>query len=126
MKKQLQYLLYLAALALFLSGAISLNAQTPQTQQPESQSQQPAQQAPPAQGQENPDTQAQPSQKAGVQTFTGTIVKTGTKYMFQDAASDSTYDIDHQDVVQKFEGKKVTVHGTLDANNKMIHLKPAD
>jgi len=126
MKKQLQYLLYLAALALFLSGAISLNAQTPQTQQPESQSQQPAQQAPPAQGQENPDTQAQPTQKAGVQTFTGTIVKTGTKYMFQDAASDSTYDIDHQDVVQKFEGKKVTVHGTLDANNKMIHLKPPE
>jgi len=126
MKKQVLYLSYLGALALLLSAAISLNAQTPQTQQPESQSQQPAQQAPPAQGQENPDTQAQPSQKAGVQTFTGTIVKTGTKYMFQDAASDSTYDIDHQDVVQKFEGKKVTVHGTLDANNKMIHLKPAD
>jgi hypothetical protein len=126
MKKQLQYLLYLGALALFLSGAISLNAQTPQTQQPESQSQQPAQQAPPAQGQENPDTQAQPTQKAGVQNFTGTIVKSGAKYMFQDAASDSTYDIDHQDVVQKFEGKKVTVHGTLDANNKMIHLKPPE
>ena len=124
MKKQLQYLLYLAALALFLSGAISLNAQTPQTQQPEPQSQQPAQQTPPAQsGQDNPDTQAQPSQKAGVQTFTGTIVKTGTKYMFQDAASGNTYDIDHQDEVQKFDGKKVTVHGTLDANSNTIHIK---
>jgi len=110
-----------------LSGAVSLNAQTPQTQQPEPQSQQPAQQAPPDQpGQENPDTQAQPSQKAGVQTFTGTIVKSGTKYMFQDAASDNTYDIDHQDVVQKFEGKKVKVNGTLDANSKMIHLKLPD
>jgi hypothetical protein len=127
MKKQVQYLSYLGALALFLSGAVSLNAQTPQTQQPEPQSQQPAQQAPPDQpGQENPDTQAQPSQKAGVQTFTGTIVKSGTKYMFQDAASDNIYDIDHQDVVQKFEGKKVKVNGTLDANSKMIHLKLPD
>ena len=127
MKKQVQYLSYLGVLALFLSAAISLYAQTPQTQQPEPQSQQPAQQAPPAQsGQENPDTQAQPSQKAGVQTFTGSIVKSGNKYMFQDAASGNTYDIDHQDEVQKFDGKKVTVHGTLDANSKMIHVKLPD
>jgi uncharacterized protein YdeI (BOF family) len=127
MKKQAQYLSYIGALALFLSGAISLNARTPQTQQAEPQSQQPAQQAPQDQsGQKSPDTQAQPSQKAGVQTFTGTIVKSGDKYMFQDAASDGTYDIDHQDVVQKFEGKKVTVHGTLDTNSKIIHLKPPE
>jgi uncharacterized protein YdeI (BOF family) len=127
MKKQVQSLWYLAVLALFLSVVISLNAQTPQTQQPEPQSQQPTQQAPPNQsGQETPDTQAQPSQKAGVQTFTGTIVKSGNKYMFQDAASGNTYEIDHQDVVQKFEGKKVTVNGALDANSKMIHIKSPD
>jgi uncharacterized protein YdeI (BOF family) len=65
-------------------------------------------------------------EKAGVQTFTGNIVKSGDKYMFQDAASGNTYDIDHQDEVQKFEGKKVTVHGTLDANSKMIHIKSSD
>jgi hemolysin activation/secretion protein len=124
MKKQVHHLWYLGAFALFLSVAISLNAQTPQTQQREPQSQQPAQQAPPDQSApENPDTQAQASQKAGVQTFTCTIVKSGNKYVFQDAASDNTYDIDHQDEVQKFEGKKVTVHGTLDANSKMIHIK---
>jgi uncharacterized protein YdeI (BOF family) len=124
MKKQVQYLSYLGALALFLSAAISLNGQTQQTQQQEPQSQQPAQQAPPDQpAQENPDTQAQPSQKAGVQTFSGTIVKSSNKYMFKDATSGNTYDIDHQDEVQKFEGKKVTVHGTLDANSNMIHIK---
>jgi uncharacterized protein YdeI (BOF family) len=124
MKKQVVYLSYLGALALLLSAAISLNAQTPQTQPPEPQSQQPTQQAPPDQSaQENPDTQAQPSQKTGVQTFTGSIVKSGTKYMFQDAASGNTYDIDHQDEVQKFDGKKVTVHGTLDANSNTIHIK---
>jgi NAD(P)-dependent dehydrogenase (short-subunit alcohol dehydrogenase family) len=97
---------------------------TGRRQQPEPQSQQPAQQTPPDQSaQENPDTQAQPSQKTGVQTFTGSIVKSGTKYMFQDAASGNTYDIDHQDEVQKFDGKKVTVHGTLDANSNTIHIK---
>jgi uncharacterized protein YdeI (BOF family) len=127
MKKQVQYLSYLGVLALLLSMAISLNAQTPQTQQPEPQAQQPAQPAPPDQsGQVNPGTQAQPMEKAGVQTFTGNIVKSGDKYMFQDAASGNTYDIDHQDEVQKFEGKKVTVHGTLDANSKMIHIKSSD
>ncbi len=127
MKKQAHSLRYLGALVLFLSVVISLNAQTPQKEQPEPQSQQPAQQAPPDQsGQDTPDTQAQPSQKAGVQTFTGTIVKSGDKWMFQDAASGDTYDIDHQDEVQKFEGKKVTVHGTLDANSKMIHIKSPD
>jgi hemolysin activation/secretion protein len=139
MKKQVQSLWYLGALVLFLSLAISLNAQTQQTQQPEPQTQQapqqaqpePAQQAQPDKlpdqsGKPAPDTQAQSpssSQPSGVQTFSGTIVKSGNKYMFQDAATGNTYDIDHQDEVQKYEGKKVTVHGTLDAAAKMIHVQ---
>jgi Protein of unknown function (DUF5818) len=132
MKKQVQSLWYIGALVLFLSVAISLNAQAPQTQQPEPQTQQPAQQAQPDRlpdqsGKQAPDAQAQSSptssQTSGVQTFSGTIVKSGNKYVFQDAASGNTYDIDHQDEVQKFEGKRVTVHGTLDAAAKMIHLQ---
>jgi len=47
-------------------------------------------------------------------------VKQGDKYMLQDAASGTTYDIDHQDEVKKFEGKKVKVHGTLDSTGKKI------
>ncbi len=96
-------------------------AQTPDQTQP---SQTPSQ--PPAQ---TPDQAAQPapgaqSQSAtGVQTFSGTIVKSGDKYMLQDEASGQTYDIDHQDEVQKYEGKRVKVHGTLDASGKMIHLQ---
>lgn len=43
--------------------------------------------------------------------------------MLQDEASGQTYDIDHQDEVQKYEGKRVKVHGTLDASGKMIHLQ---
>ena len=43
--------------------------------------------------------------------------------MLQDEASGTTYDIYHQDEVQKFEGKRVKVKGTLDASGKMIHLQ---
>ncbi len=136
MKKQVQSLWYLGALVLFLSVAISLNAQSQQTQPPEPQTQQAPQQAQPEpaqpaqpdrlpdqSGKQTPTGQAQSSQTAGAQSFTGTIVKSGDKWMFQDAASGNTYDIDRQDEVQKFEGKKVTVHGTLDASAKMIHIQ---
>ena len=43
--------------------------------------------------------------------------------MFQDAASGNTYDIDHQDEVKQYEGKKVKVHGTLDPSTKTIHIQ---
>ncbi len=123
MKKQIQFLWLLSALILFLSVSIALNAQqTPQTQPADPQTQQPAtpDQARPSQ---TPDSQAQPTQSNGVQSFTGTVVKSGDKYVFQDAATDKTYDIDHQDEVQKYEGKRVKVHGTLDPSGKMIHLQ---
>jgi uncharacterized protein YdeI (BOF family) len=93
---------------------------TQQSGQEQAQPQQPRQ-APDQSGQA-PDSQAQ-SQQPGVQVFTGTIVKSGDKYMFQDSASNTTYDIDHQDQVKQFEGKKVRVHGTLDSNGKMIHVQ---
>jgi hypothetical protein len=134
MKKQVQSVWFIGALVLFLSVAISLNGQTQQTQQPEPQTQQspqqaqpePTPQAPPDRlpdqsGQQAPDSTTQSSQTSGVQTFSGNIMKSGNKYMFQDAATGNTYDIDHQDEVKKFEGKRVTVHGTLDG--KMIHIQ---
>jgi len=99
-----------------------------QTQQPssESQSQSPSQppagQTPETTGQ-RPDQQNGSATASGTQSFTGTIVKSGDKYVFQDAASGNTYDIDHQDEVQKFEGKRVKVHGTLDSSGKTIHLQ---
>jgi hypothetical protein len=124
-----------AILAGTLSLATSLSAQDAsqaQPQQPQSQPSQapdssgqtmPSQSAPPqsAPAQQSPDAQAQSS--AGVQTFTGTIMKAGDKYVLQDAASGNTYDLDHQDELAKFEGKKVRVHGTVDASGKMIHVQ---
>jgi hypothetical protein len=132
MKKRIQSLWFLSALILFLSVGVALNAQQtpPQSPPADSQAQQPTQPSqaqpnqPPDQGeQQTPDSQAQSSESAGAQAYTGTIVKSGNKYVFQDAASGNTYDIDHQDEVQKFEGKKVKVHGVLDANAKMIHVQ---
>jgi hypothetical protein len=133
-----------AALIGALSWGTSLSAQDApqaQPQQPQSQpsqapdssgqampsqstpNQTPSQAAPsqPAPAQQAPDAQAQSA--PGVQTFTGTIVKAGDKYVLQDAASGTTYDIDHQDEVAKFDGKKVRVHGTIDASGKMIHVQ---
>jgi hypothetical protein len=59
----------------------------------------------------------------GVQAFSGTVVKEGDRYMLHDEASGQTYDLDHQDEVQKYAGKRVRVHGTLDPAGKMIHLQ---
>ena len=102
--------------------------QTPDnSQQPPDNSQQPPdnsqQQTPPASQQQPPDNSTQSQQSADSHSFTGTIVKSGDKWMFQDAASGNMYDIDHQDEVKKFEGKKVKVHGTLDPDGKTIHLQ---
>jgi uncharacterized protein YdeI (BOF family) len=133
-KKRIHSLRFLAVLAL-VSGMALLSAQLyAQTAEPSSQQQSPAQrpgqgsaqqprqpgQTPDQSGQQAPDSQ---SQQPGVQVFIGVIVKSGDKYMFQDSDSGTTYDIDHQDQVKQFEGKKVRVHGTLDPNSKMIHVQ---
>ena len=55
----------------------------------------------------------------GAQTFTGTVVKQGDKYVLKDDAG-KTYDIDHQTDVAKFEGKRVRVQGTLDPSGKIM------
>jgi outer membrane biosynthesis protein TonB len=144
--KKLQSLSFLATLAVVI-GMISwgsvLNAQTtpsttPDTAPPQQtpQTQPPSPEMPPA-SQQAPKAQQPPSQtpdstapesgsKAGsssaptdTQTFSGTVVKQGDKYMLKDD-SGKMYDIDHQSDVAKFEGKRVRVQGTLDANGKIL------
>jgi Protein of unknown function (DUF5818) len=121
----------LGTLALLFCFTLSLSAQQNTPSQPtDPTALQPAQ---PAQGQEQssqtPDSRSTPgaAQQAASasdsQTFTGTIVKAGDKYVLQDTASGSTYDIDHQEQLKQYEGKKVRVHGTLDSSGKMIHLQ---
>jgi len=97
--------------------------QTPSQQQPDS-SQPPDSTAPSGR---TPQSGAQrPSDSAGAgtdtQTFSGTVMKQGDKYMLKDD-SGHVYDIDHQDEVKKFDGKRVRVQGTLDPSGNKIMVK---
>jgi uncharacterized protein YdeI (BOF family) len=56
------------------------------------------------------------------QSFSGTVEKSGDKYMLKDD-SGKMYDIDHQDDVKKFEGKRVRVQGKLDDSGTKILVK---
>jgi uncharacterized protein YdeI (BOF family) len=123
MKKQFRFWWSLGVLAAILSMGVVLNAQQTQPQQPPG-AQTPApptsdQPAPPPQ----PNGTDQASPANATQVFSGTIVKVGDRYMLRDETSTRTYDLDHQDAVQKYAGRQVRVHGTLDPNGKMIHLQ---
>lgn len=148
MKKRLELLSFVATVvAVFALGSwvlTSWNANSlgtvAQARQntPNSQQTPPDQAAPPPQqnqappqtqpgqtqpGQSQPPDQAQQSAPTDGHEFVGTIVKQGDKYMFQDAATGQMLDIDHQDQVKKFDGKKVRVRGTLDPQTKTIHVQ---
>jgi len=146
-KNRIQSLSFLATLAVVLgmiSWGSALNAQTtpsaqdqqtpqstptpdtPPTQQPPA-AQTPDQTPPPDQAQP-PDQSQKPDSSAGMptasdtQTFNGTVVKSGDKYMLK-TDSGKTYDIDHQDDVKKFDGKRVKVQGKLDDTGTKILVK---
>lgn len=101
---------------------------TPSPEMPPSSQQTPNAQTPPSQ---TPDTTAPESGskagtssatgagESGTQTFSGTVVKQGDKYVLKDD-SGKVYDIDHQTDVAKFDGKRVRVQGTLDPNGKIL------
>jgi uncharacterized protein YdeI (BOF family) len=120
MKRSMQSFGLAGALALsFLTAQVF--AQQSDTQQQPSQ-QQPSQQNPGNQGQQSPDAQGSSGQ-SNVQVFTGVITKVGDKYMLQDSANSTSYDIDQQELAKKYEGQKVRIKGTLDPDGKTIHVK---
>lgn len=134
--KNRSYSLWFAGFALMVALALPMYAQQTGQQPDQStpgqptagQPQQPGQsptgqptQDPSQPSQQAPDAQAQ-SQPSTGQTFAGTILKSGDKYILQDM-SGNKYDIDHQEIVAKYEGKKVRVNGTLDPDGKTIHVK---
>ena len=96
----------------------STPAQTPDASQTPAQTQTPD---------SKPDTSATPNatdtpSATETQTFSGTVEKSGDKYVLKTDAG-KTYDIDHQDDVKKFDGKRVRVQGKLDATGTMIQVK---
>lgn len=94
--------------------------QTPQTQHAPDQTQTPDQAQTPDSKTTTPNATAPSATDS--QSFLGTVVKSGDKYVLKDDAG-KTYDIDHQDDVKKFEGKRVKVQGTLDATGTKIAVK---
>ena len=61
------------------------------------------------------------SQERAAQTFTGTIVKDGDKYVLKVSAGMS-YQLDDQDQAKKYEGKQVKIAGDLDTNSSTLHV----
>jgi hypothetical protein len=54
------------------------------------------------------------------QTFTGTIVKDGDKYILK--ASGNVYELDDQERAKQYEGKQVKIAGTLGATGNTLHV----
>jgi hypothetical protein len=79
----------------------------------------PVQQADP----QAPQPQYPPAQRQqpAEQTFTGTIVKSGTKYVLK-VSGNGVYQLDDQDTAKQYDGKQVKVTGTLDAGDKVLHI----
>jgi uncharacterized protein YdeI (BOF family) len=58
------------------------------------------------------------------QVFRGTMMLKSGQYFFQDDSTNSTYKVDHQADLKKFDlnGKKVQIVGTLDSSSRLIHI----
>jgi Protein of unknown function (DUF5818) len=54
------------------------------------------------------------------ESFTGTVVKSGDKYVLK--TDTGTYQIDDQDKAKQFEGKQVKVSGNLDKATSTLHV----
>src|SRR5882724_3277191 len=120
MKKQLRFLFSLTALVLLLGVGATLSAQEDKQRPPDQQSS-PGQASPSTR--QPSDNNAQSQTPVGTaQTFTGTVVKSGDKFVLQDA-SGTSYDVDNQDALKPHEGKKVNIKGTMDPNGKLIHVQ---
>jgi len=69
------------------------------------------------------DTPAARDRQPEIRVFLGTITKTGNQFVFSDAVSKSSYQLDDQETASRFDGKKVKVTGTLDASNNIIRVQ---
>jgi hypothetical protein len=61
--------------------------------------------------------------QAPVRTFTGTIASNGGQFVLSDSKTHKWYQLDDQNAAGKFEGKNVTVTGTLDAVKNIIRIQ---
>lgn len=74
--------------------------------------------ATPAQAQAQP-VSAQSSAQSSV--FRGTVVRNGEQFMLRDG-SGQVFRLDNPEQAQSFEGKDVTITGSLDLGSRLIHV----
>jgi Protein of unknown function (DUF5818) len=122
MKKNLSILATLALATAMSPAAFSQDnsSQSPSSPAPtQSSPSQDTTQTPPSQ---SPSTATQdstsPSQNQS--PITGTVVKAGGKYVLK--TDTMTYQLDDQDMAQKYEGREVKVSGTVDSTTSIIHV----
>ena len=67
-----------------------------------------------------PSTQDSAAPSQNQSAMTGTVVKAGGKYVLK--TDTMTYQLDDQDMAQKYEGREVKVNGTVDSATSIIHV----
>ena len=122
MKKRFRHFWFMSPVVLLLGVGTSLHAQ--QEQQRSGHYAQTEQQQDTAlyPGDNPTDRPVANPTRVSSQSFTGTIVKSGGKLVLQ-VAHGNTYDLDHQEAIRSFEGKRVSLQGTLEPKTKLIHLE---
>jgi uncharacterized protein YdeI (BOF family) len=83
---------------------------------------------PPAQQQQqqtdemNQAAAASQAQVPDSESFSGKIVKSGDRLVFQDSIGESIYQVEDQNKVKPFEGKDVKITGAVDPSSKTIYI----
>jgi Protein of unknown function (DUF5818) len=69
------------------------------------------------------DPALQQSNPDAIKTYFGTIERDGDKFVLRDEARKIWYELDDQQSVGKFSGKKVKVTGTLDVTRNLVRVQ---
>ncbi len=64
-----------------------------------------------------------PARTPPARTFTGDIVDRGGRFVLRDSAGQKTWRLDRQDKARPFAGQSVTVTGTYNSANTLIHVR---
>lgn len=64
---------------------------------------------------------AQPQAEPAAQTFSGTIIRDGSRYVLK-VAGTTSYQLDDQEMAKSYLGQKVRVIGSLDSDGNLIHV----
>lgn len=115
MKNNLSILVTLALAAALLPAAFAQQSQSTQPKADQTQSQ-------PGSDQSQGQTTPAPGASADTQTqnFSGAVVKAGEHYVLK--TDKMTYQLDDETKAKQFEGKQVTVNGTLDKSTGVIRV----